>query len=119
MRSPGFPDDGEEEGGLANVLGGASSPGKPMTGRACMLSSYHGYTAVVMLGICLSFSRFVQCKEKLSTPFHLSQVAHVRLEPCCGVELAPMVSTIEFGKRWVKVKAKASPCQKPQVNDPM
>ena len=41
--------------------------GKPMASRVCMLSFYRGYTAVVVLEICLSFFGLVQCKQLLST----------------------------------------------------
>jgi hypothetical protein len=51
MGSPGFPDDGDKGGGLGNV---SALTVKSMAGHVCMLSSYHGYPAVVMLKICLS-----------------------------------------------------------------
>jgi len=99
MRSPAFPDDGDE-GGLANVCALSVK-----ASRVCMLSVYHGYTAVVMLEICLSLVRLVQYKQKLSTTIYISQASllyqpfnsfkrSTGTQPCCGVVLAPRINTL-------------------------
>ena len=108
MRSPGFPDDGDEEGGLANVSALSVKSWKPMTSRAYMLSSYHGYTAVVMSELCLSFYRLVQCKQKLSTtiPFLTSSVAplySINLQLIQTFDLNPVVGGISTDNQYYRI----------------